>query len=147
VVPELLDEVRAPLKDVLMRDPISGFDYANLHNLMYIEPSLFSVKEEEGIKRKFDAFARGALADEELGAGELESIEEVAEHLGVDIYGSPLGAARERAYRPAEDVWEESDPVRISRWAGFGLNLSGENGDDSEALSELFERLPEDTED
>jgi energy-coupling factor transporter ATP-binding protein EcfA2 len=147
VVPELLEEVQAPLKDVLMSDPASGFDYANLYGLMHVEPSLFSVKEEEGIKRKFEAFARGALADEGLGAAELESIEDVAEDLEVDIYGPPLGAARERAYRPAEDDREESDPVRVSRWAGYGLKPSGEDEDDSEALSELFERLPEDTED
>jgi hypothetical protein len=147
VVPELLEEVRAPLKDVLMRDPASGFDYADLYSLMYAEPSLFSVKEEAGIKRKFEAFARGALADEGLGAGELESIEHLAEEFGVDIYGPPLGVARERAYRLVEDDWEESEPVRISRWARYGLKPFEEKEDDSEALSELFERLPKDTED
>lgn len=146
VVPELLEEVQAPLKAALMHDPTSGFDYADLYGLMCVEPSLFSVEEEQGIKRRFEAFARGALGDEELGAGELESIEEVAEGMGVFIDGPPLGASRERAHRPAEGDWEESDPVRIRRWAGSGLK-PGENEDDNEDLDELFERLPENAED
>lgn len=147
VVPELLVEVQAPLKDVLMRDPASGFDYESLYQLMYVEPSLFSVKEKEGIKRKFEALARVALADEGIGDGEREAIEGVADGMGVFIYDPPLGAAEEPAFRPAEDDWEKGDPVRIRRRARSGLKPSGENEDDSKDLSELFERLPEDTED
>lgn len=143
VVPQLLEEVRAPLKAVLMRDPTSGFDYADLYGLMYVEPSLFSLEETEEIKHEFEAFARDALTDEELGAGELESIEEVAEGMGVSIEGPPLGIARERAYRPAEYDLDESDPVWIRRRDGYVLNPL-ESGD--EDLDQLFERLPDDTE-